>query len=42
MVLDALFHHASASRVDRRMGASGKVAVISRQNGAAGQSTVAA
>ena len=42
IVLDALCHQPSASRTDSRIGASGKASLISRQNGAAGQSTVAA
>ena len=41
IVFDALFHHASASRTDNKIGASGNATLSSRQNGAEGQSTAA-
>jgi hypothetical protein len=42
MVLEALFHHASASRIEWTMIASGNASAICDQNAAGGQSTAAA
>jgi hypothetical protein len=41
IVVEALLHQTSGSRTDNRIRASGKALLISDQNGAAGQSTVA-